>query len=155
MNMFDEARAIDGMLRARDITQQTLAKILGVSQPYIANKLRLLKLPKRVQEDIVLKGLSERHARTIMRLCDEDAMLTATERAACGKMNVYQTEIMVDGMLERELCERWQGDTDAERIFHAEEIIEASLSNLRAFGIGARSRKEKHGDKLYISIAIG
>ena len=143
------------MLRARKITQQTLAKILGVSQPYIANKLRLLKIPKDVQDLMVERGISERHARTILRLLDPEDMRRATERVSAGRMNVYQTEIMVDGMLEEALRDESPEPTDAARIIHLERVIEASISNLRAAGIGARASKEKHGDKLYISIAIG
>ena len=68
MNMFEEAKAIESMLAARGITQATLASILGVSQPYIANKLRLLHFPDNIREMIVSAGLSERHARTLLRL---------------------------------------------------------------------------------------
>ena len=155
MNMFDEARAVESMLRARKITQMTLARILGVSQPYIANKLRLLKIPEDVQEIMVEHGISERHARTILRLLDPEDMRRATERVHEGRMNVYQTEIMVDEMLERSLAQQSPEPTDAARIIHLERVIEASISNLRAAGIGARARKEKHGDKLYICITIG
>ena len=45
MNMFEEAASIEGMIKMRGLKQEDMAKLLGVSQPYVANKLRLLKFP--------------------------------------------------------------------------------------------------------------
>ena len=47
MNMFDEARVIDGMIRMCKMTQGEVAKKLGVSQSYVGNKIRLLGFQKR------------------------------------------------------------------------------------------------------------
>ena len=44
MEMFDEARAMSGTLKLCNITQKELADRMGVSQSYVANKLRLLRL---------------------------------------------------------------------------------------------------------------
>ena len=53
MNMFEEARAVYGILRISGTTQEEAAKKLGVSQSYIANKLRLLKFSQPMQDLIV------------------------------------------------------------------------------------------------------
>ena len=46
MNMFEEAKAISGMIAMKGMTQKEIANLLGTSQSYIANKIRLLKLSK-------------------------------------------------------------------------------------------------------------
>ena len=77
MNMFEEARSIKGMMEMLKITQEEMAKKLGVSQSYIANKIRLLKLGEEA-ERIVLDGrLTERHARCVLRLDDPEERSSA------------------------------------------------------------------------------
>ena len=154
MNMFDEARGIESMLKAGGITQKKLAEILNVSQPYIANKLRLLHLPSRIQKEITEKGLSERHARTVLRL-NEDQMSDAVAKIAEANMTVREAEILVDLLIEEALSVPDDYEGDAQRICRFERMLDASISNLKAQGIGARASTEKYGGKLYISICIG
>ena len=66
MDMFDEARAIKSTMQLCHLTQSELARQLGVSQSYVANKLRLLKLPEKVRRQILDCGLCERHARLLL-----------------------------------------------------------------------------------------
>ena len=154
MNMFEEAQGIDTMLKAGGITQKKLAQILNVSQPYIANKLRLLHLPSRIRSEIIRRGLSERHARAVLRL-NEDQMDEAVKKMADGKMTVREAEILVDLMIEESLSCPDEYERDAQRICRFEHMLDVSLSNLKAQGIVARSSSEKYGGKLYISICIG
>lgn len=156
MNMFDEARSLSGMLSLRGMTQGELAGMLGVSQPYVANKLRLLRFSESMQAAIIECGISERHARTLLRLSDERLQRQALGRIIAGRMNVAQCEIMVECMLEEQQAGIIpEGENLAERVMRFEDILETSLSNLRLFGIGARSSRERFMDKLYISICIG
>ena len=50
MTFFDEARSIEQMMEVRNMTQAKLAEVLGVSQPYIANKIRLLNFSQNEQK---------------------------------------------------------------------------------------------------------
>ena len=59
MDMFDEARAMSGTLKLCNITQKELAKSMGVSQSYVANKLRLLSFSPYVEKLIKKHGISE------------------------------------------------------------------------------------------------
>ena len=61
MNMFDEARSMHGMIQMCKMTQSELAQKLGVSQSYVANKLRLLKFGEEMQKKITDSAISERH----------------------------------------------------------------------------------------------
>ena len=155
MNMFDEAESIRKMLSMRDMTQAKLAALLGVSQPYVANKLRLLGFSTAVRESITEAGLSERHARTILRLPTESARLMAVARAKEGRMNVARCEIMVDCMLDKIQSEQNHGENYTERICNFERSLISSLSLLRQFGIKTEAKREGIGDKIYFSICIG
>ena len=155
MTFFDEARSIEQMMEVRNMTQAKLAEVLGVSQPYIANKLRLLNFSSEEQRLIEEAGLSERHARAILRLRDGNERLRAIEKIKLGKMSVARRGIMVDCMLEDNFARTLPRVNAGERVTHFEDILETSLSTLRSFGIYARAKREMLGDKLYISICIG
>ena len=154
MNMFEEARSIKGMLDMRAMTQNQLASVLGVSQPYIANKLRLLGFSEQMQRSITESGISERHARVLLRLPEElrrEGLRKITE----GKMSVAQAEIMAECLLEECLAKRVpEGINTAERIGRFERILDRSIANLRLFGISASTKREKWGKRVYITITI-
>ncbi|MFP3394380.1 ParB/RepB/Spo0J family partition protein, partial [Brevibacillus sp. SIMBA_076] len=64
----EEAHAYARLLELHDLTQEALAQRLGKGQSTVANKLRLLKLPEEVQQAILEKKISERHARSLVPL---------------------------------------------------------------------------------------
>lgn len=156
MNMFEEALSIKSMLGLGKMTQGKVAEILGVSQPYVANKLRLLIYSPEEREKILRYGLSERHARTILRISEKAARLDAIERAHAAGMNVARCEIMVDTMLDEALRNKApEGTNYAERIGHFERSLESSISLLREVGIRARASREESGNMIYFRISIG
>ncbi len=116
MDMFEEAKALSTTMKMCELTQEALAEKLGVSQSYIANKLRLLKLEENERRAIVTGGLSERHARAILRLPSARLQSEAIARAAAEDFTVAMTEEYVDLLLSvagenekdktRELCFR-------------------------------------------------
>ena len=99
MTFFDEARALWGTMKMVSMTQEELARRLGVSQSYVANKLRLLRLPIEIQDEIVERGLSERHARALLRLGETDTLRGVLVRVAEDELTVSETEELVDAIL--------------------------------------------------------
>ena len=95
MNMFDEARSLKCMLEARKMTQGELAKSLGVSTSYVANKLRLLRHTEDMQSAIAKSGITERHARALLQICDEEKRAVALARIINEKMTVERAEAMI------------------------------------------------------------
>ena len=152
--MFNEAIAIKKMLSVRDMTQAKLAGVLGVSQPYIANKLRLLDFSDEAREKIMGYGLSERHARTLLRLKDETDRLKAIDDVGRGRMNVARTEILVDCMLEGKARKAISECSPTERIISFEKALSESVALLREFGIRASAKRESFGEKIYFNISI-
>ena len=102
MNMFDEARALWGTMRMVGTTQEELAKKLGVSQSFVANKLRLLRFGTEMQDEIVERSLSERHARALLRLPTAKLQHGVLERVVEDSLTVQDTERVVDAILEEE-----------------------------------------------------
>ena len=94
--MFDEARAMSGTLKLCHLTQTELGERMGVSQSYIANKLRLLTLPPTVISMIRKNGVSERHARCILRLSTEEEQLDVLKKVISRSLTVRECEALVD-----------------------------------------------------------
>src|SRR5699024_55376 len=82
------------------LTQEALAQRLGKNQSTIANKLRLLKLPERVQQALLDKSISERHARALIKLKDPDKQTKILEEIINQDLNVKQTEERIAKMSE-------------------------------------------------------
>ena len=96
MSIFDEARALAVTMKMRGFNQKEMAKSLGVSQSYVANKLRLLQLSDDVQKRIIQGGLTERHARALLCLKSEKDRLSALDIVREEKLSVASTEALVD-----------------------------------------------------------
>ena len=154
MNMFEEAAALSGMLKMTDMTQSEIARKLGVSQSYVANKIRLLKLPEGVKRKILDTGLCERQARVLLRLADEGDMLSAIEKMSEKKLTVAESEAVVDILVEREAPRLLGKGEIRERLASFESFIDRSLESLIAFGISAKKRSDTYNEKRYITIAI-
>ncbi len=99
LNMFEEALAIRSLIALGNMTQDACAKRLSVSQSYIANKLRLLRMSPGEQETILQSGLSERHARAVLRLPDADERKRVLEIFVARELNVSQAEEYVESLL--------------------------------------------------------
>lgn len=154
MNMFEEARALDGMIKMCNMTQGQIAKKLGVSQSYVGNKLRLLKFSDEIQKLIIECGLCERHARTILRLEDEDKMREVIEKVRTRHLTVAECEAAVDILVEAQLPKTIGLAPKRERIDRFEEFLTASLKSLESLGISTKREVGYYGKKRYIMISI-
>lgn len=99
LNFFEEAFAIRSLIALAGITQDTCAKRLSVSQSYVANKLRLLRLTAAEQEWILQNGLTERHARAVLRIQDEGERMQVLKIFAERQLNVASAEEYVESIL--------------------------------------------------------
>ena len=99
MNCFEVAEGIRHLIESHELTQCEAAHQLGMSQSAVANKLRLLRLPEEERAEMVAAGLSERHARALLRVTDGERRRLALTRIIGGKLTVAATERMVEEML--------------------------------------------------------
>lgn len=100
LHFFEEAAAIAKLSRDFGMDREKIAKRLGKSPSAVSNKLRLLKLPAEIQKRIVSGGLTERHARAILRLTDFELMSSVVDAVVTNRLNVAETELLVDGLIE-------------------------------------------------------
>jgi len=101
LNYIEEAMGYVSLMKNFDLTQEVLAQRLGKSQSTIANKLRLLKLPKLVREKLLEHGLTERHARALLRLDSEEMQLKTIHEIAERGLTVSQAEKRIEKISEK------------------------------------------------------
>lgn len=99
LDIFEEATAIRSLIEIGSMTQEVCARRLSVSQSYIANKLRLLRLSEEERGLILQNNLTERHARAILRLGSEEERLAVLSVMIERRMNVASAEEYVESLL--------------------------------------------------------
>ena len=95
LTAIETARAYEEIIKMGNHTQNDLAIRLGKSQATIANKLRLLSLPMEIQDAILNKQISERHARSLLSLKNQEKQIEILERIIDEKLTVKETEELV------------------------------------------------------------
>ncbi len=101
LNYLEEAEGINMLLLEYKMTQDELAEKLGKTQSTIANKLRILKLPKEVKYSLLENGLTERHARALLKLKSTEDMLEVLKKIVEQDLNVRKTEKLIEKYLEK------------------------------------------------------
>lgn len=100
LSVIEEAQSYKKLMD-RGFTQEEIASKLGVSQSSIANKMRLLNLPKDVQNALLYNKISERHARSLLSLPDADVQRNLLNKIISEKLTVKQTEEEISAILNR------------------------------------------------------
>ena len=100
LSVIEEAQSYKKLMD-RGFTQEEIASKLGVSQSSIANKMRLLNLPKDVQNALLYNRISERHARSLLSLPDADMQRNLLNKIISEKLTVKQTEEEISAILNR------------------------------------------------------
>ncbi len=98
LNPFEQAQGLRDIMVLWDCTQAEAAKRLGMAQPTLANKLRLLQLTADQREFVLKNQLTERHARAVLRL-PENRRSEALINIAKRRMNARQTDLYIEQML--------------------------------------------------------
>ena len=100
LDCWEEAQAIARLISRYGLSQEEAARRLGRAQPTVANKLRLLRLPEDVRALLRDNGLTERHARALLRLQDPEVQRRAAGDMVRRGMNVAQAEAYVEKLLQ-------------------------------------------------------
>ena len=99
LNMFEQAYGFKKLIDRHRLTQDDVARRMSLSQSAVANKLRLLKLSYEEQCMILEFGLSERHARALLRLGAQNDRKDTIQKISDEKMNVQETEQYIEALL--------------------------------------------------------
>ncbi|WP_436955688.1 ParB/RepB/Spo0J family partition protein [Staphylococcus sp. AS1337] len=152
LSVIEEAEAYKKLLDIGDTTQSELAKSVGKSQSFIANKLRLLKLVPKVIERLREGKITERHARAMLSLSEED-QVDLVETVISQKLNVKQTEARVKQKLgpEKVKARRFEFEKD---LTDAREAVGQSLESIEKSGIKFEHQAKDHDDYYEIKIKL-
>ena len=155
LDFWEEALALRRLIDTYHISQEDVARRIGKSQSAVANKLRLLKLPREVLSLLRDHGASERHARALLRLNDAQQQLDAARQIAADGLTVAQTEALVDGMLVAKAPAGRKRPTFVikdVRLFL--NTITRSLDLMRSAGVDAQCRRQDSDEEITLTIHI-
>lgn len=110
LNYMEEAMAYQRLMDEHGLTQSEIARRVGKQQSTISNKVRLLGLPKEIQELLSQYQLTERHARALLRVHDDQLRKRIVEKILKNGFNVKQTDKLIDDLLTKQEEERRKRD---------------------------------------------
>ncbi|MGG0717567.1 nucleoid occlusion protein [Robertmurraya massiliosenegalensis] len=155
LSPIEEAIAYGKLLELHNLTQEALAQRLGKGQSTIANKLRLLKLPQEVQDAILAKVITERHARSLIPLKDPEKQIKLLAEIIEKNLNVKQTEERVVRLLEQPKDKaKPQRKAFSKDMRIAVNTIRQSLSMVSDSGINLDSEEEEFEEYYQFTIKI-
>ena len=106
LSSIEEAKSYKNMLDRGNLTQDELAKRMGLSQSTIANKLRLLNLSTEVQNALMQGKISERHARALLAINDKDKQVEWLNRIINERLTVRQLDLAIKDELAEKSIEK-------------------------------------------------
>ena len=157
LNMFEEAAAMATLAERYHLTQDEIADRLSVSQACVANKLRLLRHSEETRELILRHHLTERHARALLRIPDEETRARLLEEIISRGLNVAASEALVASCLsarkEQPRRQRIKGAVKDLRLFY--NSVEGAIDIARRAGVNVTSERREEGGMIELLIRIG
>ena len=154
LHFLEEAEGYEKLLSQFNLTQDSMAARVGKKQSTVANKLRLLKLSPKVRKLIREQGLSERHARALLKLDREDQQLKVIKQIVKKKLNVRQTEQLVETLLAA------LPENRKNRIMIVNDVriyvnsIKKIFGSIKDSGIPAQMSQDFEGDEVVVTLRI-
>lgn len=153
LNYFEEALAIERLMQEYGISQEDAARRLGKAPSTVSNKLRLLSLPEEARNCLMENGLTERHARALLKL-EKDEVMDVLTKVIEKKLNVTQTEELIEDIVGKKDLPKRQ----TKRMFSDVKIflntINTAVDTMKKSGIGADIRREDTGESYIYRIEI-
>ncbi len=149
LDFIEEAQGIAKLMEMGNLSQEQAARMLGKSQSAIANKLRLLRHSRAVLEALRRHGLTERHARALLKLPSEEEVLTAIAVIARGNMSVARAESYIDSLLEEK-----KGTPARVNLGVFLNHLHQSLQRIQRSGVAAVSERRETDSQIVLTITI-
>ena len=161
LNMFELAYGIRNLIEQHKITQEELAARMSMSQSAIANKIRLLRLSYEEQQLILECGLSERHARALLRLETTEERIETIERIVERSFSAEETDEYIDFLLfsgeveenpaNQRLFEEFSADRSARAIIRG---LKKKIDTLKKSGRSASMTVSERSDAIELTVRI-
>ncbi|MFT8884319.1 MAG: nucleoid occlusion protein [Liquorilactobacillus hordei] len=148
LTAIEEAKAYHELMELNKLTQTELAKALGKSQSFVANKLRLLKLAPYVQRVIMQRKVLERHGRSVLSLEDEK-QIEVIKQVIDKQLTVKETEALVLKELEKkeQPVSQTKKKTQRNKALHDTRIavntIKKSVKLIKENGMKVKTHEEE------------
>jgi len=149
LDFIEEAQGIRTLMDRWGITQEQAAQILGKSQSAVANKLRLLRHGDEVLAMIRKGGLTERHARVLLKLPTEEEKKTLIQEIVESNLTVAQTERRVSRHLAGQ-----RSSASTPNVNRFINDLTQSLARIQLGGISAISERRETEDQIVLTITI-
>ena len=149
LDFIEEAQGIRCLLDRFDMSQEQAARLLGKSQSSVANKLRLLRHSPAVLEALRSAGLTERHARALLRLPDEASVLAAIQEIVRQNMSVARTERYIESLLSTSTAKKRSASVGAFL-----NNLTQNLQKIQLSGIPAVSERRETDSQIVLTITI-
>ncbi len=156
LHYLEEAEGYEKLVNTFHLTQESMAIRVGKKQSTIANKLRLLRLPVSVRNKLHDSKLTERHARVLLKLENEETQKAVLQKVLKGNLNVRQTEALV----EKTLKEIGKLDKKKPRIVIVNDVriylnsIREIMETVKTSGIPASMEQDMDGDDVVVTLRI-
>lgn len=156
LDYIEEAEGINRLIRMFGMSQEEAARRIGKSQSAVANKLRLLKLPRSILDSLRANALTERHGRALLRLSSEAEQEAALAHIIENSLTVSET----DAYIEKLLTEKPKPKPPQKKTFVMKDVrvflntVSRSLDMMRKGGISAGMKREETEDELVLTISI-
>lgn len=153
LTVWEEAEAICRLVREFSLSQEEVGRKLGISQSAVANKMRLLRLPDDIIDRLKECGLSERHARALLRLPNPQLQRQALDHIRKHHLTVAASERYIEGLLQEK-------PRKATPIFRTKDVrlffnaMKRSLAIMQSAGINAHYGQEENDEEITLTIHI-
>ena len=158
LNYFEEAQGIQTLMQTSGMSQQEVAKKLGKAQSTVANKLRLLFFGEDLRQKMLDNGLTERHARALLRLPNERLVNEAIQYIVAERLNVGESESYLESLLTA--VPEKPPSKPATRLFVVKDLrifmntITKAVSTMRLAGIEVDTSKEEDEEYIHYLVKI-
>ena len=156
LHYLEEAEGYEKLVNTFHLTQESMAIRVGKKQSTIANKLRLLRLPVSVRRKLHNSDLTERHARVLLKLENEDLQKAVLQKVLKEHLNVRQTEALV----EKTLKETGKLNQKKPRFVIVNDVriylnsIKEVMDTVKSSGIPSSMEQEMDGDDVVVTLRI-
>lgn len=154
LTAIEEAAAYQQLIEMHDLTQESLAQRLGKSQSTIANKIRLLQLSEPVKMALMERKITERHARALLALDQEELQVKVLEEIISKELNVKQTEIKINFLKEAAKLKKTRRVSFTKDVRLALNTIRQSVEMVTSSGLNINTSEKDHEDHYEIIIKI-
>jgi ParB family chromosome partitioning protein len=160
LGYMEEAEGYRNLIKEHGLTQEELAQKIGKSQSTIANKIRLLRLSPMVKKMLADNNLTERHARALLKMEDEQLQLKVLQKVCDRGLNVRKTEELVQRALDK-YCNNIKTEEGKRHVTKSIKdirifvnTIRQAIDTMKKSGVNARAAQIDRGEYLEFIVRI-